>query len=86
MRLMIRNFFIAICSIIFCPYNLQGQNGVSLETKLVHKLTLVADSLTKHLKPWIVPVSIFDVRKYGAIGDGSTLNTTAMSQVEEPYG
>lgn len=80
MRLMIRNFFIAICSIIFCPYNLQGQNGVSLETKLVHKLTLVADSLTKHLKPWIVPVSIFDVRKYGAIGDGSTLNTTAIQK------
>ena len=51
-----KKFFIAICSIIFCPYNLQGQNGVSLETKLVHKLTLVADSLTKHLKPWIVPV------------------------------
>ena len=46
MRLMIRNIIIAICSIIFCPYNLQGQKGVSLETKLVHKLTLVADSLT----------------------------------------
>ena len=52
----------------------------SLETKLVHKLTLVADSLTKHLKPWTVPVSIFDVRKYGAIGDGSTLNTTAIQK------
>ena len=51
MRLMIRNFFIAICSIIFCPYNLQGQNGVSLETKLVHKLTSSMQSLTTPLIP-----------------------------------
>lgn len=44
------------------------------------RLHLMADSLTDNLKPWKVPDRIFNVEKYGAKGDGKTMNTTAIQR------
>ena len=46
------------------------------------KTTLIkmADSLTKNLKPWKVPNKIYEVEKYGAVGDSISLNTIAIQK------
>lgn len=50
------------------------------EKKLSEKLNLLADSLTRNLKPWEVPTAIFRVEDYGAVGDGKTLNTVSIQK------
>lgn len=49
--------------------------NISWEQPQKVRLTKMADSLSKHLKPWKVPKRVFKVEKYGAIGDSSHLNT-----------
>jgi len=43
-------------------------------------LEKMADSLSKNLKPWKVPNKIFEVEKYGAIGDSVHINTIAIQK------
>ncbi len=69
--------FAGIC-IVACQ-NTQKQQ-TSWENQLESKLTLLADSLTQHLKEWEVPSNIFNIKDYGAIGDGKTINTTAIQK------
>ena len=52
----------------------------SVTAQLEHKFTLLADSLTQHLKEWKVPSGVFHVKDYGAIGDGKTVNTAAIQK------
>ncbi len=44
------------------------------------KLKTVAKDLEETLKPWPVPDRTFKVDEYGAVGDGETLNTTAIQR------
>jgi len=43
-------------------------------------LIKMADSLTKNLKPWKVPNRIYEVEKYGAVGDSIQLNTVSIQK------
>lgn len=45
---------------------------------LTLRLEQLADSLSRHIKPWPVPNRTFRVERYGAKGDGTTLNTRAI--------
>jgi polygalacturonase len=47
---------------------------------LQERLEEIADSLTQHLTPWAVPNRTFKVERYGAKGDGQTMNTAAIQQ------
>jgi len=47
---------------------------------LEQRLTLIADSLTQHLKEWNVPAGVFQVQDYGAVGDGKAINTAAIQK------
>jgi polygalacturonase len=40
----------------------------------------MANTLTETLKPWPVPERVFRVEDFGAVGDGSTLNTVALQK------
>lgn len=44
------------------------------------RLEQMADSLSKNLKPWKVPNRVIKVEKYGAKGDGVTLNTQSIQE------
>jgi hypothetical protein len=44
------------------------------------RLEFIADSLTKHLKPWKLKTKIFKVEDFGAVGDGKTINTIAIQK------
>lgn len=44
------------------------------------RLELMADSLTTHLRPWKVPDRVCKVEDYGAVGDGTTMNTAAIQK------
>ncbi len=48
------------------------------EKPLSIKLNRMADSLSKHLKPWKVPNNMFRVEQYGAVADSITVNTKAI--------
>ncbi len=48
------------------------------EKPLSIKLNRMADSLSKHLKPWKVPNNMFRVEQYGAVADSLTVNTKAI--------
>jgi hypothetical protein len=48
------------------------------ENALKVRLQAMADSLTANLKPWEVPDTVFYVEDYGAVADGTTLNTLAI--------
>ena len=56
-----------------------GNRGMKT-AQLEQKLSFLADSLTQHLKEWEVPVRVFNVKNYGAIGDGKTVNTVAIQK------
>ncbi len=43
-------------------------------------MELMADSLTRHLKPWDVPATVYRVEEYGAKNDGVTVNTLAIQK------
>lgn len=53
---------------------------ISWASLMKHRLELMADSLSQNLKPWKVPNRRFRVEKYGATGDGKTLNTVAIQK------
>ena len=53
---------------------------ISWVSPMKHRLELMADSLSQTLKPWKVPNRRFRVEKYGAVGDGKTLNTVAIQK------
>jgi len=38
----------------------------------------MADSLTRNLKPWLVPSKTYKVEEFGAVSDGKKINTTAI--------
>jgi len=63
--------------------NLLKAQDFSYEKKLKGNLEKLADSLTKHLKPWKVPSKIFKVEDFGAIADGLTINTIAIQKAIE---
>lgn len=44
------------------------------------RLELMADSLTTHLRPWKVPDRVCKVEDYGAVVDGTTMNTAAIQK------
>ncbi len=48
------------------------------EKPLSVKLNKMADSLSKHLKPWKVTNNVFRVEQYGAVADSLTVNTKAI--------
>jgi polygalacturonase len=50
------------------------------ETILHRDLEAMAAHLTANLKPWPVPERIFKVEDYGAIANGTTLNTAAIQK------
>lgn len=65
---------------LFLSFPMQGHAQSGLEQHLEAKLMQLADSLTANLKPWKVPAARFDVKDYGAVGDGKTLNTQSMQR------
>lgn len=50
------------------------------ESETRAKLETMAENLLQTLKPWPVPERRFPVEKYGAVGDGKTLNTAAIQK------
>ncbi|HTJ78442.1 MAG TPA: glycosyl hydrolase family 28 protein [Rariglobus sp.] len=58
----------------------QPASGQNWETSLRADLNKMADTLTASLKPWPVPGRSFPVESYGAIADGTTLNTEALQK------
>lgn len=57
----------------------EGQS-LLLEREISRKLSLMADSLTRHLHEWPVPAVTFRVADYGAVGDGKTVNTVPIQR------
>ncbi len=47
---------------------------------LKSKLEMMADSLTQNLTPWSVPKRVFKVERYGAKGDGVSMNTASIQR------
>jgi polygalacturonase len=56
------------------------------EAPLRASLEKMADHLTATLKPWPVPDRVFNVANFGAVGDGTTLNTTALQKAIDACG
>ena len=51
---------------------------------LKEKMQIFATEITNTLKPWAVPPTVINVNDYGAVGDGTTMNTFAIqSAIEE---
>ena len=57
-----------------------ASESLLLEKKISDKLNLLADSLTQHLQAWKVPSAQFRIEDFGAVGDGNTLNTSAIQK------
>ncbi len=57
-----------------------AQHDTTWVEPLKSKLEIMADSLTQNLKPWAVPKRVFKVEKFGAKGDGKTLNTESIQR------
>jgi polygalacturonase len=51
---------------------------ISWASPMKQRLEQMADSLTQNLRPWQVPKRIFKVERYGAKGNGKTMNTKAI--------
>lgn len=66
-------------SFLFCLSDVFAQDIFWAEP-MKQRLEIMADSLSLNLKPWKVPNRIFKVEKYGAKGDGITLNTVAIQK------
>src|SRR4030042_3101156 len=71
---------IIVFVLAFFANNLLKAQDFSYEKKLKCNLEKLADSLTNHLKSWDVPSKIFKVEDFGAIADGSTINTIAVQK------
>ncbi len=65
--------------LVLCASLMQAQNSLPNEA-FEQRLNLLADSLSRNLKPWTVPSRVFPVEKYGAVGNGKTLNTKALQK------
>lgn len=50
------------------------------EAPLRASLETMAETLAKTLKPWPVPDRVFRVAEFGAVGDGTTVNTVAIQK------
>ena len=75
---MIRRIFFLTLVIVNCFVSYcQDFSWIS---PLKSRLELMADSLSQNLKPWKVPKRTVKVEKYGAKGDGVTLNTQAIQK------
>ncbi|HJX72216.1 MAG TPA: glycosyl hydrolase family 28-related protein [Bacteroidales bacterium] len=71
---------ITLC-ILTCIVNITVKTqDISWEEDMKTKLEKIADSLTTHLNPWEVSRRIFKAEDYGAIADGSTMNTAAIQK------
>ena len=57
-----------------------AQSDTQWASPLKAELEAMADSLTANLKPWDVPRRTFRVERYGAKGDGKTMNTAAIQR------
>lgn len=72
-----RIFFLTLvivnCFVSYCQ-------DFSWTAPLKSRLELMADSLSQNLKPWKVPKRTVKAEKYGAKGDGVTLNTQAIQK------
>jgi len=72
---------IALLSVaIFFATSVLEAHDYSWETRMKIDLRNMADSLTQNLTPWKVPGRIFRVEDFGAIGDGTVINTEAIQQ------
>ena len=73
---------LSVVTAIFAMSNFDcfAQHDTTWVEPLKGKLEMMADSLTKNLKPWIVPKRVFKVERYGAKGNGETLNTEAIQR------
>ena len=77
---MMKKHILSVLLILLFPcFTLQAKH-VFREKELNRNLNKVADSLTLHLKPWKVPLAIYKVEDFGAVGDGKTLNTYAIQK------
>lgn len=56
-----------------------GVLGPDWATETNRRVETMAASLERRLKPFAVPHRVFDIRDYGAIADGTTVNTGAIS-------
>ncbi len=77
--MMKKQILLALLILLFPCFTLQAKH-VFREKELNRNLNKVADSLTVHLKPWKVPLAIYKVEDFGAVGDGKTLNTYAIQK------
>jgi polygalacturonase len=70
--------YIALLSLILpCYTQAQSTEWVA---PLHASLEKMASELTQNLKPWRVPDRVFRVEQFGAVGDGKTVNTSAIQK------
>ena len=72
----IKSIFFLVLSFMFTA----RVSAQSWEAPMRDSLEKMAATLSDSLKPWAVPDRIFPVTKYGAVGDGKTLATTAIQR------
>jgi polygalacturonase len=58
----------------------QAPSAHAWEMQTRSKLETMAKNLEQTLKPWPIPARVFEIDKYGAVGDGRTLNTAAIQR------
>jgi polygalacturonase len=57
-----------------------GAQDADWDKTLKTDLEKMAATLTANLKPWTVPATVFKVESYGAVADGTTVNTAAIQK------
>jgi polygalacturonase len=79
MKTILYNRGILLMVLLFIASSISSQD-LSWAEPMKQKLELIADSLTQNLKPWQVPKRTFRVERFGAKGDGKSMNTVAIQK------